>query len=44
MEVSEVVQSTAAAAEESAAASEELSAQAENLKEYVSVFKLHTDK
>ena len=44
MEVSEVVQNTAAAAEESAAASEELSAQADNLNEYVAVFKLNTHK
>jgi methyl-accepting chemotaxis protein len=41
MQVSQVVQTNAAAAEESAAASEELSAQADNLKQFVSVFKLN---
>ena len=44
MQVSQVVQTNAAAAEESAAASEELSAQADNLKKYVSVFKLKAGK
>ncbi|WP_294854928.1 methyl-accepting chemotaxis protein [uncultured Oscillibacter sp.] len=39
-EISQVVQNNAASAEEGAAASEELSAQADNLKNYVSVFKL----
>lgn len=42
LQISQVVQSTAASTEESAAASEQLSAQAENLKEHVRVFKLHT--
>jgi methyl-accepting chemotaxis protein len=44
MQVSQVVQTNAAAAEESAAASEELSAQADNLKQFVSVFKINSAK
>ena len=41
LQISQVSQSNAAVSEESAAASEELSSQADCLKEYVSVFKLH---
>ena len=44
MEISQVVQSNAAASEECAAASEELSAQAEELKGYVSIFKLNSKR
>ncbi len=43
IQVSQVVQSNAAASEECAAASEELSSQADSLKESVSIFKLNTD-
>ena len=43
VEISQVVQNNASSSEECAAASEELSNQADNLKDFVSVFKLRTD-
>ena len=42
MQVSQVVQTNAASAEECAAANEELSSQADNLKTNASIFKLNT--